>query len=94
MTSITAIDNHRPEFMPSSEEVKLKIVFEKESRRIVGAQIISKVDLTQTINTLSICIQNHMTIDEVAFVDFFFQPHYNKPWNIINLAGQMALDIV
>jgi len=94
VTSITAIDNHRPEFMPSSKEVKLKVVFEKESRRVVGAQIISEVDLTQTMNTLSVCIQNHMTIDEIAFVDFFFQPHYNKPWNIINLAGQMALDIV
>lgn len=91
--SVTAIDNYRPEFMPTSEEVKLKIVFEKVSRRVVGAQIISEVDLTQTMNTLSVCIQNNMTVDEIAFVDFFFQPHYNKPWNIINLAGQMALDV-
>ncbi len=93
VTSVTAVDNYRPEFMPSFEEVKLKLVFEKESRRVVGAQIISEVDLTQTMNTLSVCIQNKMTVDEIAFVDFFFQPHYNKPWNIINLAGQMALDV-
>ena len=94
VTSVTAIDNYRPEFMPTSEEVRLKIVFEKKTRRLVGAQIISEVDLTQTMNTLSVCIQNKMTVDEIAFVDFFFQPNYNKPWNIINLAGQMALDIV
>jgi len=93
VSTVTAIDNYRPEFMPSFEEVRLKLVFEKQSRRVVGAQIISEVDLTQTMNTLSVCIQNNMTVDEVAFVDFFFQPHYNKPWNIINLAGQMALDV-
>jgi hypothetical protein len=31
-----------------------------------------------------------MTIDELAFIDFFFQPHYNKPWNILNMAGLQA----
>lgn len=91
--TVTAVDNYRPEFMPTYEEVKLKIVFEEETRRLLGAQIVSKADLTQTINTLSVCIQNNMTVDEIAFVDFFFQPHFNKPWNIINLAGQMAFDV-
>lgn len=91
--TVTAVDNYRPEFMPTYEEVKLKVVFEEETRRLVGAQIVSKADLTQTINTLSVCIQNNMTVDEIAYVDFFFQPHFNKPWNIINLAGQMAFDV-
>lgn len=90
--TVTAVDNYRPEFMPTYEEVKLKFVFEIETRRLLGAQIISKADMTQTMNTLSVCIQNNMTVDEIAFVDFFFQPHFNKPWNIINLAGQLALD--
>lgn len=92
---LTAVakDNYRPEFMPTYEEVELKVVFEKETRKLLGAQVVSKADLTQTMNTLSVCIQNEMTVDEIAFVDFFFQPHFNKPWNIINLAGQMALDV-
>ncbi|OPJ55151.1 FAD-dependent oxidoreductase [Alkalithermobacter paradoxus] len=88
--SVIVTDNYRPEFMPTYDEAKLKVVYEKDSRRIVGAQIISKVDLTQSINTISVCIQNNMTIDELAFVDFFFQPHYNKPWNLLNLAGLSA----
>lgn len=83
-------DSYRPEFMPTHEEVLLKVVYESESRRIVGAQIMSKVELTQSINTMSVCIQNRMTIDELGFVDFFFQPHYNKPWNILNMAGLEA----
>lgn len=88
---VYAVDNYRPEFMPTYEKVTLKVVFEKESRRILGAQLTSKADLSQSINTISVCIQNNMTIDQLAFVDFFFQPHYNKPWNFINLAGLNAL---
>ncbi|KKO54712.1 FAD-dependent oxidoreductase [Paenibacillus sp. DMB20] len=89
--TVTITDHYRPEFMPTSESVTLKVVFDKESRVIVGAQIISEADLTQSMNTLSVCIQNRMTIDQLAFIDFFFQPHYNKPWNFLNTAGLEAL---
>ncbi|MHB8065964.1 MAG: FAD-dependent oxidoreductase [Ruminiclostridium sp.] len=83
-------DNYRPEFMPTYEEVLLKVVYDTKSRVVLGAQIQSKADLTQSINTLSVVIQNKMTIDELAFVDFFFQPNYNKPWNFLNMAGLAA----
>lgn len=89
--SITILENDRPEFMPSYEPVTLKVVYEEGTRRIVGAQVMSKADLTQSINTLSVCIQNGMTIEELGFVDFFFQPHYNKPWNFLNQAGLQAM---
>lgn len=88
--TVTVKDNYRPEFMPTHEEATLKVVYEKDSRRIVGAQIISDADLTQHMNTMSVVIQNKMTLDELAYTDFFFQPHYNKPWNLLNLPGLNA----
>lgn len=88
--SVVIKENYRPEFMPTYEEALLKVVYEEDSRRIVGSQILSKVDLTQTMNTMSVVIQNNMTMDELAFVDFFFQPHFNKPWNLLNSAGLAA----
>lgn len=90
--SVTIEENHRPEFMPDFEKVRLTLVFEKEGKRIVGAQLRSKIDLTQSINTMSVCIQNRMTVAELALTDFFFQPHYNKPWNFLNQAGLAAMD--
>ena len=77
--------------MPTYEKVTLKVVYDRNSREILGAQIKSKMDLTQSINTLSVCIQNKMKIEDLAFIDFFFQPHYNKPWNFINVAGLNSL---
>ena len=91
--TVTVIDNNRPEFMPTYDEVTLKIVFDKNSRRILGGQIISESDVTEKINTLSVCIQKEMTVEELAFVDFFFQPHFNKPWGLLNLAGLVALKV-
>ncbi|MBN2795766.1 MAG: FAD-dependent oxidoreductase [Clostridia bacterium] len=88
--TVTVKDNWRPEFMPTYSEVTLKVVYDKNNRVVLGAQLVSDEDLTQSINTMSVVIQNKMTIDELAYVDFFFQPHYNKPWNFLNQAGLQA----
>jgi len=88
--SVLVKDNDRPEFMPSFSEATLKVVYRKEDRVVLGAQVLSDENLTQSINTMSVVIQNKMTIDELAYVDFFFQPHYNKPWNLLNMAGLNA----
>ncbi|MFU7515090.1 FAD-dependent oxidoreductase [Clostridium sp. HCS.1] len=90
--SVTIHENNRPEFMPTFHDVMVKLVFEKESKRIVGGQIASKVDMTEHMNTLSVVIQNNMTIDELAMTDFFFQPHFNKPWGILNSVALKKID--
>ncbi len=72
VSSVTATDNYRPEFMPSFEEATVKLVYDKDTRKVVGGQIISKMDLTQFMNTLSVVIQNEMTIEELAMTDKLF----------------------
>lgn len=90
--SVTIHENNRPEFMPTFDDVMIKLVFEKESRRIVGGQISSKIDMTEFMNTLSVVIQNEMTLEELAMTDFFFQPHFNKPWGILNSVALKRID--
>jgi len=85
------VDNYRPEFMPTTEKVFMKLVFDKDSHVILGAQLMSKYDITQSANTLSVVIQNKMTVEDLAIHDFFFQPHFDRPWNYLNLLAQEAL---
>lgn len=89
--SVYVADSHRPEFMPTYEKVHMKLVYEIGTGRIVGGQLMSKYDITQSANTLSLAVQNKMTIEDLAYVDFFFQPHFDKPWNYLNLLAQAAL---
>ena len=91
VASVELTDNYRPEFMPTYLPATIKLVFDKDTRRVIGGQIISDIDLTQFMNTLSVVIQNEMTIEELAMTDFFFQPHYNKPWSLLNAVALKAL---
>lgn len=85
-------DNYRPEFMPTTEKVMMQLVFDKDTKRILGGQLMSKYDITQSANTLSLAIQNKMTVEDLALSDFFFQPHFDRPWNYLNLLAQAAMN--
>ncbi|QAV32823.1 NADPH-dependent 2,4-dienoyl-CoA reductase, sulfur reductase [Fervidobacterium changbaicum] len=89
---IYAIENNRPEFMPDYEPVHVKILYRKDDKRIIGGQVMSKADVTESANTLSLAIANKMTIYDLAFADFFFQPYFNKPWNFLNTVALKAIE--
>ncbi len=68
-------DLQRAEFMENENpEVKIRVVYEKESRRIVGAQMASKYDMHMGIHMFSLAIQKNLTIDELKLLDIFFLP--------------------
>lgn len=84
-------DTYRPEFMPNNSIIKLQLVYEMGTNRVVGAQVIADTDLTQVVNTVSVAIANEMTVEQLALTDFFFQPHFNKPVNYLNEVALKAL---
>ena len=84
-------ENYRPEFMLSTTPVLSTLTWEKKTRRIVGAAFMSKHDISQAANVVSLAIQNNMTIDDLAMADFFFQPNFTQP---INFVGATALQAV
>ncbi len=83
-------DNYRPEFMPTTLPVTMSLVFNPETREILGGALMSKYDISQSANLLSVCIQNHNTIDDLAMVDMLFQPNFDRPFNYLNILGQAA----
>jgi len=84
-------DYYRPSYMPTTEMLTIKLVYNKDNRRILGAQFYSKHEVAQSANTISVCIQNKNTIDELAFMDMLFQPNYDNPFNYLNLVAQAAV---
>lgn len=84
--------NYRPDFMPTTTEIKIELVYDQNSRRVLGAQLISDHEVSQSANTLSVIIQNNNTIDELAFIDMLFSPNFDEPFNYLNLVAQAAVE--
>ena len=84
-------DLQKPEFIKhNNHEVAIRIVFDKDTRVILGAQMASHEDISMGIHLFSLAIQEKVTIDKLALTDIFFLPHFNKPYNYITMAALTA----
>ena len=81
-------DLQKPEFMEhNNEEVYIRIVYRKDNRKIIGAQMASKYDISMAMHVFSLAIQEGVTIDKFKLLDILFLPHFNKPYNYITMAA-------
>ncbi|MDI9230546.1 FAD-dependent oxidoreductase [Staphylococcus caprae] len=80
-----------PKFMQDDTKVHMKIIYDEDSHKILGGQVMSTEDVTASINTISIAISAGFTLEQFAVQDFFFQPDYDRPWNYLNVLAQQAL---
>lgn len=86
-------DSDRPEFMSTYKDVTIRVVWNKKSKKIIGAQVASINNHTEIMYMFALAIQKELTINELPLVDIFFLPHFNKPYNFITLAGLEALGL-
>jgi NADH oxidase (H2O2-forming) len=81
----------KADYYPGALPVKVKLVVEKESQRLIGAQVIGGEEVTQRINALSFAIQKGMTVHELAKADTAYAPPLNETWDPMVLAAEMVL---
>ncbi|BDV03610.1 MAG: NADH oxidase [Candidatus Hepatoplasma scabrum] len=74
----------KPDFMNEPHKVELKVIYDKKSRLILGAQMASTYDISMGIHMFSLAIAKKTKIDELKYLDFFFLPRFNQPFNYIN----------
>ncbi|MEY8434733.1 FAD-dependent oxidoreductase [Streptococcus hyointestinalis] len=87
----TYTDLQKPGFIKHDNyEVTIKIVYDKDSRVILGCQMASYDDIALAIHLFSLAIQEKVTIDKLALTDLFFLPHFNQPYNYITMAALSA----
>ena len=84
-------DFQKPGFIAeNNNKVKLRIVYDKATRRVLGAQMASRQDVSMGIHMFSLAIEEKITIDKLALLDIFFLPHFNQPYNYITMAALSA----
>ncbi len=81
----------KADYFPGAKPIKVKLVVEKESQRIVGGQIIGGEEVTQRINCISLAIQKGMTVREFAKADTAYAPPLCETWEPMVLAAEMVL---
>ena len=81
-------------YMPGAQPVRLKLLAERRSGRLLGAQLVGKQGSAKRIDALALAIWNHMSVDELLGLDLSYAPPFAPVWDPVLIAARKAQEAV
>lgn len=79
-----------PGYYPGKTPIKIKLIYEVGTKKILGAHAVGKKGAVLRINTFAIAIHNQMTTDELGMSDLVYAPPFAGVWDAIHIACNAA----
>ena len=83
----------RAHYYPGSQPITVKVVVQRGSGRLLGAQIIGKEGAAKRIDVLATAIWAEMTVDEIAQLDLGYAPPFSPVWDPVLIAARKAANL-
>jgi len=80
-------------YYPGGKVMTMKVVFEKETYRLLGAQIVGYAGVDKRIDVLATAIRVGMKATELKDLDLAYAPPYSSAKDPVNMAGFMIDNI-
>lgn len=76
-------------YYPGGQTMYMKVLYEKETLRLLGAQIAGYEGVDKRIDVLAAAIRMGMTADKLAELELAYAPPYSSAKDPVNMAGFM-----
>lgn len=73
-----------------TEKVTIKVVYDAETRKILGAQTVGQGIVVPRANYYAIAIYSGLTVDEFGFMDLCYSPPFSGVWDAALIASNTA----
>jgi NADPH-dependent 2,4-dienoyl-CoA reductase/sulfur reductase-like enzyme/rhodanese-related sulfurtransferase len=81
-------------YYPGASSMTIKLLFEKSSGRILGAQIIGFDGVDKRMDVLATAILAGMTVKDLTRLELSYAPPYGSAKDPVNMAGYVASNIL
>ena len=81
----------RTHAQPGSKKIIVKLVADKKTHKLLGAQLAGREGAALRINSVAVALYNQMTVDELANVDFAYAPPFSPVIDPILIAARDAV---
>ena len=85
---------NRAGYFPGAQPMTVKLIVERRSGQLLGAQIVGRSEAAKRIDALAVALWNYMTVDEMAGLDLGYAPPYAPVWDPVLIAARKAVDAV
>lgn len=88
---VTVIDaTSRAGYLPGATPIRVRLVTERRTGRLLGAQIVGREGAAKRIDVLAACIWNQMTVEEILSLDLGYAPPFSPLWDPVLVAARAA----
>jgi NADPH-dependent 2,4-dienoyl-CoA reductase/sulfur reductase-like enzyme/rhodanese-related sulfurtransferase len=85
---------HHAGYYPGAEAMTLKLLFEPQSGKVLGAQAVGGAGVDKRIDVLAVAIQAGMTVFDLEEMELAYSPQYGSAKDPINMAGFVAAGLL
>jgi NADPH-dependent 2,4-dienoyl-CoA reductase/sulfur reductase-like enzyme len=90
--TVTVESTNRAGYFPGARTMTVKLIAERTSGRLLGAQIVGRREAAKRIDGLAIALWNGMTVEEMTGLDLGYAPPYAPVWDPILIAARKATE--
>jgi NADPH-dependent 2,4-dienoyl-CoA reductase/sulfur reductase-like enzyme len=84
----------RAGYFPGAQPITTKLLAEKRSGRLLGAQIVGREGAAKRIDVLATALWNEMTVEEISGLDLSYAPPFAPVWDPVLIAARKSWDAV
>jgi NADPH-dependent 2,4-dienoyl-CoA reductase/sulfur reductase-like enzyme len=90
----TVESTSRAGYYPGAELMTIKLIAEKRTGTLLGAQIVGRTEAAKRIDALAVAVWNRMTVEEMTALDLSYAPPFAPVWDPVLIASRKATDAV
>lgn len=79
--------DHHAGYYPGGQELSLKLVYDRATARLLGAQAFGDAGVEKRIDVLAMALHGRMTLHDLAETDLAYAPPYSSANDPVNLAA-------
>ncbi|MBN1036475.1 CoA-disulfide reductase [Clostridium botulinum] len=83
-------DMNQTNYYPGQNKIYVKLIYEANSKRILGGQVAGYKDAVQRVNVIAACIFGKLTTKELGMLDLCYSPPFSRTWDVLNVAGNIC----
>ena len=84
----------RAGYYPGAATMVVKLIAEKRTGLLLGAQIVGRGEAAKRIDALAVALWNRMSVEEMTALDLSYAPPFAPVWDPVLIAARKATDAV
>ena len=86
--------DHHASYYPDAQTLTVKLIFERDGGRILGAQALGRQGVEKRIDVIATHLQHRGTVFDLEASELCYAPQYGSAKDPVNLAGMVAANLL